>query len=233
MSAKILALDTSTEFCSAALWVDGELFYRGEVSPRGHTTKILPMVDEILAEAGLSLKQLDGLAYGQGPGSFTGVRIGIGVAQGLAFGADLPMLGVSTLKAMAQGVHRTLGSNNVVAAIDARMSEIYWGRYSKDTTGRWIEVDEECVIPPLELVEQTKADDKAWMQAGTGWEAYKDGLEGLALSTTESGVLYPESQDIVTIAVQEWDSAPLVSAEEAAPVYLRDKVAWKKLPGRE
>lgn len=233
MSAKILALDTSTEFCSAALLVDGELFHRGEVSPRGHTTKILPMVDEILAEAGIKLTELDGLAFGRGPGSFTGVRIGIGVAQGLAFGAELPMLGVSTLKAMAQGAYRTSGATHVAAAIDARMSEVYWGRFSRQQDGKWSEVDAECVVPPAELSEQTAGDDQTWSQVGTGWEAYSEELVGLKLNRTESGVLYPESQDIVAVAALEWDADKLVGPEEASPVYLRDKVAWKKLPGRE
>lgn len=233
MSAKILALDTSTEFCSAALLVDGELFHRGEVSPRGHTTKILPMVDEILSEAGIKLTQLDGLAFGRGPGSFTGVRIGIGVAQGLAFGADLPMLGVSTLKAMAQGSYRTSGATEVAAAIDARMSEVYWGRFSRQDNGSWLDIDAECVIPPQELCEQTPEDEKTWVQVGTGWDAYSEELAALKLKRTESGVLYPESQDIVVVASLEWDSAELVGPEEASPIYLRDKVAWKKLPGRE
>ncbi len=233
MSAKILALDTSTEFCSAALLVDGELFHRGEVSPRGHTTKILPMVDEILAEASVKLTDLDGLAFGRGPGSFTGVRIGIGVAQGLAFGADLPMLGVSTLKAMAQGAHRTSGATHVAAAIDARMSEVYWGRFSREQDGSWSEIDAECVIPPAELSEQVTEDGNSWTQVGTGWEAYANELAGLKLNRTESGVLYPESQDIVAVASQEWSEDKLVGPEEASPVYLRDKVAWKKLPGRE
>ncbi|MGO3800463.1 MAG: tRNA (adenosine(37)-N6)-threonylcarbamoyltransferase complex dimerization subunit type 1 TsaB, partial [Vibrio casei] len=97
MSAKILALDTSTENCSVALMINDQMFTRSEVAPRDHTKKILPMVDEVLKEAGISLHDLDALAFGRGPGSFTGVRIGIGIAQGLSFGAELPMIGISTL----------------------------------------------------------------------------------------------------------------------------------------
>lgn len=106
MSAKILAVDTATENCSVALIVDGKVYSRRAVAPREHTIKILPFVDEVLKEAGVRLQDLDALAFGQGPGSFTGVRIGIGIAQGLAFGADLPMVGISTLEAMAQAGDR-------------------------------------------------------------------------------------------------------------------------------
>lgn len=135
MSTKILAVDTATENCSVALIMGNEVIARCEYAPREHTTKILPMVDSVLAEAGVKLNQLDALAYGRGPGSFTGVRIGIGIAQGLAFGADLPMIGVSTLAAMAQGSYRTEQAEQVVAAIDARMGDVYWGQYQTPT--RW------------------------------------------------------------------------------------------------
>ncbi len=146
MSTKILAVDTATENCSVALMVGNDVISRCEYAPREHTTKILPMVDTVLAEGGLKLNQLDALAFGRGPGSFTGVRIGIGIAQGLAFGADLPMLGVSTLAAMAQGSYRLHQSEQVLAAIDARMGEIYWGQYQRQADGDWLVVDNELVI---------------------------------------------------------------------------------------
>lgn len=109
MSVKILALDTATERCSVALLVGNTVYSRSEIAPRDHTKKVLPMVDEVLKEAGVTLQELDALAFGRGPGSFTGVRIGIGIAQGLAFGADLPMIGISTLAAMAQAAYRLQG----------------------------------------------------------------------------------------------------------------------------
>ena len=138
MSAKILALDTATENCSVALLVNDRVYVRREVAPRDHTKKILPMVDEVLKEAGLSLNELDALAFGRGPGSFTGVRIGIGIAQGLAFGAELPMIGISTLQAMAQGSYRNMRATHVACAIDARMSEVYWGRFMRQEDGTWL-----------------------------------------------------------------------------------------------
>ncbi|WCE30549.1 tRNA (adenosine(37)-N6)-threonylcarbamoyltransferase complex dimerization subunit type 1 TsaB [Vibrio sp. SCSIO 43137] len=233
MSTKILALDTSTENCSVALLVGDKTFSRSEVSPRGHTTKVLPMVDEVLKEAGVSLNELDALAFGRGPGSFTGVRIGIGIAQGLAFGADLPMIGVSTLKAMAQAVYRSQGQKYVASAIDARMSEVYWGRYQRQDSGDWLATDEECVIPPAELKSVVGEDSESWYQAGTGWAAYSDELSSLDIETEETQVLYPEAEDIAFLAQFELAKGNTVAAEESSPVYLRDKVAWKKLPGRE
>ena len=233
MSAKILAIDTSTENCSVALIADSKTYFRSEVSPRGHTAKILPMVDEVLGEAGLTLHDLDALAFGRGPGSFTGVRIGIGIAQGLAFGADLPMIGISTLAAMAQATYRIHGHTKAACAIDARMSEVYWGQFNRQENGDWQVSGEECVIPPSEIVVQTEADDQVWALAGTGWEAYQEEMSALELNGADSGVLYPEALDIAFLAQYQWQKGNTVMAEEASPVYLRDKVAWKKLPGRE
>lgn len=245
MSAKILALDTSTENCSVALMINDQIYTRSEVAPRDHTKKILPMVDEVLKEAGVTLADLDALAFGRGPGSFTGVRIGIGIAQGLAFGAELPMIGVSTLAAMAQACYRIDQSEQVLTAIDARMSEIYWAQYSRTQDGEWVGTPlngvqndsniAEYVIAPQELVEhvQTTTASDCWALAGTGWDAYQDILDTLPLTKKPSQVLYPEAQDIAVLAQCEWQKGNTVDAEQASPTYLRDKVTWKKLPGRE
>ncbi|BFN32104.1 tRNA (adenosine(37)-N6)-threonylcarbamoyltransferase complex dimerization subunit type 1 TsaB [Vibrio harveyi] len=233
MSAKILAIDTATENCSVALLVNDRVISRSEVAPRDHTKKVLPMVDEVLKEAGLTLQDLDALAFGRGPGSFTGVRIGIGIAQGLAFGADLPMIGVSTLAAMAQASYRLHGATNAAVAIDARMGEVYWARYTRQENGEWAGVDAECVIPPARLAEEAQADDKTWTKAGTGWDAYQEDLGKLPFNVISGDVLYPDSQDIVILAEQELKKGNTVPVEESSPVYLRDNVTWKKLPGRE
>lgn len=238
MSAKILALDTSTENCSVALMINDRMITRSEVAPRDHTKKILPMVDEVLKEGGITLQELDALAFGRGPGSFTGVRIGIGIAQGLAFGAELPMIGISTLAAMAQACHRVHQSEQVVAAIDARMGEVYWGQYQRQHNGHWQAVainddQAECVIPPQELAENLAPQTGTWTQAGTGWEAYAEHLEALPLEMEKGQVLYPEAQDIAVLAQYQWQQGNTVDAEQASPTYLRDKVTWKKLPGRE
>ena len=140
----LLALETATEACSAALAVDGDIRERFEVAPRGHSELILPMVDELMAEADISIEQVDAIAFGRGPGAFTGLRIAVGVTQGIAFGADLPVVPVSTLAALAQGSE----SNSVLAAIDARMDEVYWGAYQRSSAGLMTLCGEEAVIPP-------------------------------------------------------------------------------------
>jgi len=127
---KLLALDTATDACSAAVWVDGVVHERYELAPRRHAALILPMIEAVLAEVGLRPAQLDAVAFGRGPGAFTGVRIAVGIAQGIAFAADLPVVPVSTLAAVALGVGRETGYARLAVALDARMSEVYWGTYA-------------------------------------------------------------------------------------------------------
>lgn len=230
MTRKILALDTATENCSVALKINDEIIARCENAPRDHTIKILPMVDEVLAEAGIKLNQLDALAFGRGPGSFTGVRIGIGIAQGLAFGSDLPMIGISTLAAMAQQAYRLHQADFVLSAIDARMNEIYLGGYRRLENGDWQNQIAEQVISP-ELLELHKNEN--WFIAGTGWQAYPNLKEKFSDCIVESQVLFPEAEDMLLLADFAFKRGELVSAENASPVYLRDTVTWKKLPGRE
>nr|WP_086940435.1 tRNA (adenosine(37)-N6)-threonylcarbamoyltransferase complex dimerization subunit type 1 TsaB [Thaumasiovibrio occultus] len=226
MTLKLLAVDTATENCSVALRIGDQVIHRSAIAPREHTLKVLPMVDEVLAEGGLTLNQLDGLAFGRGPGSFTGVRIGIGIAQGLAFGADLPMVGVSTLAAMAQAVYRTTGSEQVLTAIDARMDELYWAQYQRQN-GIWQAISPEAVISPEHLSVQVQPG--VWHCAGTGWQAYPELAGQLKLETETSEILFPDARDMVMLATLSEG----VAAENAEPTYLRDKVTWKKLPGRE
>ena len=233
MSTKILAVDTATENCSVALMIGDDVISRCEYAPREHTTKILPMIDAVLVDAGIKLKQLDALAYGRGPGSFTGVRIGIGIAQGLAFGANLPMIGVSTLAAMAQGSFRLHQADYVLTAIDARMGELYWGQYQRKTDGDWLLLGNEQVIAPDVLLANVQADTNTWLTAGTGWEAYPELLTQLPFNAQLGSVLYPDSQDMVHLAKYAFARGEIVTAEAASPVYLRDTVTWKKLPGRE
>lgn len=231
MRSKILAVDTSTENCSVALQVGDDIISFCEMAPREHTTKILPMVERVLAQAGLTLNQLDALAFGRGPGSFTGVRIGVGVAQGLAFGADLPLLGISTLAAMAQQSYRKCQSTQVLSAIDARMNEIYVGGFLRLENGDWKTQEPEVVIPPENLNPVHKKG--VWSIAGTGWQTYPDLASQLKLNVQDTGVLYPESQDMLILAQHAFIRGEGVQAQDAQPVYLRDTVAWKKLPGRE
>jgi tRNA threonylcarbamoyladenosine biosynthesis protein TsaB len=229
---KILAVDTATEACSAALLVGDTLFSRWEEAPRDHTRKILPMVQAVLDDAGITLSDLDAIAFGRGPGSFTGVRIGIGVAQGLAFGAGVPLIGISTLAAMAQGACRLDGAEQVLTAIDARMNEVYFGRYAL-IDGRMQLVGDEVVSDPAALVDVRGKLAGRLTCVGTGFETYGEILSGLADELAVSQVRFPAAEDMLPLARAAWLAGEAVPVEQATPVYLRDKVTWKKLPGRE
>ncbi|MEV3840234.1 tRNA (adenosine(37)-N6)-threonylcarbamoyltransferase complex dimerization subunit type 1 TsaB [Aeromonas dhakensis] len=229
---KILAVDTATEACSAALLVGEKVFSRWEEAPRDHTRKILPMVQAVLDEAGVTLDELDAIAFGRGPGSFTGVRIGIGVAQGLAFGAGVPLIGISTLAAMAQGAHRLDGAEQVLTAIDARMNEVYFGRYEL-IDGRMQLVGDEVVSDPAALVDVRGTLAGRVTCVGTGFETYGETLAALADELVASQVRFPAAEDMLPLARSAWLAGEAVAVEQATPVYLRDKVTWKKLPGRE
>ncbi|HGE8241508.1 tRNA (adenosine(37)-N6)-threonylcarbamoyltransferase complex dimerization subunit type 1 TsaB [Aeromonas sp. 82P] len=229
---KILAVDTATEACSAALLVGDKLFSRWEEAPRDHTRKILPMVQAVLEDAGISLSDLDAIAFGRGPGSFTGVRIGISVAQGLAFGAGVPLIGISTLAAMAQGAYRLDGAEQVLTAIDARMNEVYFGRYEL-IDGRMQLVGDEVVSEPAALVDVRGKLAGLVTCVGTGFETYGETLSGLADELAVSQVRFPAAEDMLPLARAAWLAGEAVPVEQATPVYLRDKVTWKKLPGRE
>lgn len=233
MSARILALDTATEACSAALLNQQQIDARFEIAPRDHTQRILPLVQELLLAQSLALSALDALAFGRGPGSFTGVRIGIGIAQGLALGANLPMIGVSSLATMAQGAWRLTGATRVLAAIDARMGEVYWAEYQRDEQGEWQGAESEAVLKPEAAQARIAQLSGEWATVGTGWQAYPQllaGTTGAQLLTTT--VTLPAAEDMLPLALSAWQRGDSVAVENAEPVYLRNEVAWKKLPGR-
>lgn len=237
----LLALDTSTEACSVALYNQGEVTALDEVAARTHTQRILPMIDQLLSESAISLKQLDGLVFGRGPGSFTGVRVGVSVAQGLALGADLPLYPVSNLTAMAQAAHQQLGVNEVMCAIDARMSEVYFSylrllpnRDEQTTLPRyyWQPIIGEQVAGAVRVIEQvaTMTENGQRAKVGTGWQAYTSLAEIAGLTTD---ILLPSAQYMLPLALTDWAEQRFISALEVEPVYLRNEVTWKKLPGRE
>ena len=227
---RILAIDTATEACSVALQNGDKVYSRFEVCPQQHSQKLLPMVDEVLKEAGMSLAELDCLAYGRGPGSFTGVRIATGMIQGLALGTGLPVVSVSTLAAMAWQASLASGSDRVYTAIDARMGEVYFASYQVTPDGLEPEVPEK-VCPPDEAFDHC-SDSKAAV-AGTGWSAYEVLAEFTASTGAQVNVLYPAAEAMLPLARASFMRNEAVSAVEVEPVYLRDKVTWKKLPGRE
>lgn len=223
----ILAIDTSTEACSVALLYRNEITHDFIISARDHTQQILPMIDKLLKQSNCVLSQIDAIAFGQGPGSFTGVRIGIGVAQGLALGIDRPMIGVSTLMTLAEGAYRTQQATNVIAAIDARMNEVYLGQYQL-LNHQWQAVIPECVIAPEKVEKQVKQVSDDYFSAGTGWQTYPNMLTDIQ----PSGILLPQAQDLIVIASHKWENNQTIAVEDVEPTYLRNEVTWKKLPGR-
>lgn len=226
---KILAVDAATEACSVALYNDGEINSVFEVCPQQHSQKLLPFIDQVLVDSGLTLSQLDGIAYGQGPGSFTGVRIGVSVTQGLAFGADLPVTGVSNLAMMAQQAIEQHQAQSVVAAIDARMSEIYLACY-QNMNGLAQLLDNEIVIKP-ELLQKDDFQIQNSMSVGTGWGTYNEQLS-TCFNATSSIIELPDAKFMLALALDAFNKGAGVAAELAQPNYVRDEVSWKKLPGR-
>ena len=222
---RVLAFETSTEACSAALWVDGEVRELFAVAPQRHAELLLPMADELLAEAGVSPRGLDGLAFGRGPGSFTGVRIASGVVQGIAFAADLPVAPVSTLQALAQGAWRERNAAAVLAAFDARMGEVYWGAYRLGAEGLMSALVADRLSRP-EGVALPPGAGGGWLGAGRGWGAYPEAL-GRALGASlglRDAERYPHAHDVAMLGVDLLRRGGGVAAEQAVPVYLRDRV---------
>ena len=227
MSQNILAFDASTEALSVA--VQGEkMIVHFEECPQQHSQKILPTIKATLSQAGLSLHDIDVIAFGRGPGSFTGVRIGVSIAQGLAYSANIPVVGISTMQVMAQQALEKHAVDNVFVAIDARMSEIYFAHYKRDEQGQAELVDDERVLKPNELV----LSEVTGIAVGTGWQAYPDAITS-QLITFDEQILLPNSQYMLALAHTQFEQGRVTSAEEAQPVYVRDTVTWKKLPGRE
>lgn len=218
----ILAIETATEACSAALSVDGEVSERYQVAPRRHAELILPMVDDLLKQAGLKIGDMDGFAFGRGPGAFTGVRIATGVIQGLAFGVNRPVVGVSTLAALAQGAADD--APNILAAIDARMGEVYWGAFSIDSNGLAQARGQELVCAPGQV--EIPEGDASWLGVGSGWSTYGDLLRQV-VGDGISGAYpdrFPRAEDVLALALPEFEAGRSLSADQALPIYLRDKV---------
>jgi len=226
-----LTIDASTEACSVALSIKDQVISEFEICPQSHSIVLLPMIDRLLKQADCKLSQLDGLIYGQGPGSFTGVRIGIGVAQGLAFSAELPVVGVSTLQAMAQQAFIKHQKNQVISAIDARMSEVYAGFYQLDDHNIMSPMVDETVVSPTKLAAYLSEHTQNAYGVGTGWDAYQLELNELKNNQGSPEILFPDAQAMLAIGKVNF-SERAVSAEHAQPVYVRDTVSWKKLPGR-
>ncbi len=227
----ILAIDTATEACSAALYINGEIQQKYQLAPREHTKLILQMIESLLAEAELKINQLDALAFGCGPGSFTGVRIATGVVQGLGFAADLPVVPVSTLASIAQNAHEDHKAEKVLSAIDARMGGVYWAEYKLAENGLMQLSGTEEVLTPDETPAVKGTD---WIAAGSGWKGHSEALQSRFEKNIQQ--IYddclPRSSTIAKLAVAAYRQGKAVEAKYAMPVYLRNNVAKKKVVGR-
>lgn len=223
MTVKLLGIETATEACSAAVLIDDEIVERFELAPRRHNELILPMCEALLAEAGITLKQLDGIAFGCGPGAFTGIRIAASVTQGIALAHDLPVASVSTLANLAYQAHAGI-DDVVMPAIDARMDEIYWALYKK-------------TLDNVELVEEEKVQLPASVQTmhkiscglGTGWGVYRKILQQ-RLNVIDNIIedALPHAKITVRLARHKYHNQQMVEAVQALPVYLRNQVVHQK-----
>ncbi len=223
---RILAIDTATEWCSVAVG-DGETWcWREENVGHAHSERLLPMVRSALAEAGLQLAGVDALAFGAGPGSFTGIRIGCGVVQGLALGANLPVVAVPTLESLAQAALRCLGWTDVIACLDARMREVYVAAHAHDGT-RWDAVAQPAVLSPANVVIPSavaSAARRPWRGAGNGFAAYPELARHLHVADVDV-LVHPTAQDVGVLALPRLAAGEGVSAAAALPLYVRHRVA--------
>lgn len=218
---RILAVETSTEYCSVALWQDGAVSERCELVGQKHSEVLMAMLDALLKEAGVKIKQIDGIAFGKGPGSFTGVRIACGVAQGLALGVEVSVVGVCTLQALAEAS----GKDKVIAALDARMGEVYLAAYEK-CEGEWRQVAPPCLC---KTGDSPMIEGAAWFGVGSGFSINAGALQtryGGQMSGVDAGAV-PQASAVVRLAAGEFSKGNAVDAAEALPLYLRDKVALK------
>lgn len=218
---KILALETSTEFCSVALWHDGEIDGIEQHVGQGHSGHLLAMVEALLRRHDMGVKNLDGVAYGEGPGSFTGLRIACGVTQGLAFSDGIPVVGVGTLMAMAECAQ----AQRVICCMDARMREIYHAAYERKASG-WHAIHAPGVYPPLAAPPVAGA---GWLGCGNAFSVYGELLIQLydGHLAGVAAAIHPRAHEVARLAAPRFERGEGRDAAAAAPLYVRDKVALK------
>lgn len=226
---KLLVFDTATEVCSVALLCDGERLEKHAHIPLRQAEFVLPMIDELMSKAGLRPSQLDALAFGRGPGSFTGLRLAAGVAQGIALAADLPVIPVSTLAIIAQTAFRLHREASVLATIDARMQEIYWGEFASNAAGLMMPIEKEYVSAASVVSVQSSG----VFGAGSGFRVCAAELSAHMAPHLKAydEAVWPHAVDLLQLAEYGFSAGWQVTAAEAVPVYIRNNVAHKKMPG--
>ena len=219
---RILALDASTEMCAVALGGGEGFVERSMVAGQRHSELLLPMIQAMLADAGIAIGALDGIAFGSGPGSFTGLRIACGVAQGLALGADLPVIGIPTLAAMAETARLRDGSCHVIAALDARMREVYIAAYEYEANSWRVRVAPAVVAPEAAPM----LPGSNWLGAGSGFGVYPALRERLERALDRCDVeITPTASAIGALALPGFAAGAGVAARNAMPLYVRHRVA--------
>jgi tRNA threonylcarbamoyladenosine biosynthesis protein TsaB len=224
---RLLAIDTSAAHCSAALYDAGTLTQRLAPAQRRHGELIVGMIDDLLQAAGLRAAQLDAFAFARGPGSFTGLRIAAAVVQGAALATDKPVVGVSTLAALAQGCLRDAGAQRVLCALDARMGEVYAGAYAANAQGLMAALTDDQVCAPAAVAVPGPG---PWAAAGSGWDTYAQVLAGAVRAACGADPVSVaaarpcEARDVAVLAAADYAAGALLDPADAQPVYLRDRV---------
>lgn len=221
---KLLAFDTSSTACSIAISNNGKIISHHEIAPMQQAKMILPLINELVKSANLVMNQLDGIAFGCGPGSFTGVRIAVSVAQGLAFGIQKPLVAISSLAATAQAAYEDLGWSRQLVAIDARMNEVYWALYEVQKNDVVTLTGKEQISRPEEII----LPDSNWCGIGDAWEVYQAEIPAKAALIDTNRL--PTATAILRLAQAKFQSGDTVTAADARPVYLRNNVAKKSNP---
>lgn len=219
----ILAIDTSTQACSAAIYNGQDFYEQFDILPRQHAKSILPMIESVLTASGLTRNDIELLAFAHGPGSFTGLRIAASAIQGLAFALDKPVVGISTLRALAQTAFREHKVEKALTAVDARMGEIYWGVYQIDQNKRMQPLQPDCLTTANQV---TRPANKLWCGIGNGWEN-NDGHFDTSfkrLLKTVYSKCYPHARDIAFLAEYEFNQGHVLEASQAQPIYIRNQV---------
>ena len=232
-----LGIESSTELCSIALNYGSDILQRHSDQPRQHAEQLLPMIDALLGEAGINRQQIEQIAVGRGPGSFTGIRVACSAAQGIGYSLDIPVVPISSLAALAQAAlfqNETKPGQGIIAVQDARLSEIYAAVYQLDDQGSLIQVGEEQLLPPEHLAERFELsladlNSQQWIGAGSGWDAYETALTPIVAELNQPPLIQcrADARSLITLALDDTFPTQAVSPELALPIYLRDQVTHR------
>ena len=229
MLNKILAIDTYTTACSVALMIHSTISEFSFITKFKNLKYIILIINFVLKKANIFLEEIDVLAFGRGPGNFTSIRISLGLAQGLALGANMPLTPISTLATLAQGAWRNTGARKVLIAIDAHLGEVYWAKYCRKSDGRWLGDESEAVLKPSVIVVIISELTGKWTCVGNGWQNYPTLLTASQLTLNDDGhTALPTPLDMLSLALQQWRNCSVLSVEQVEPAYLRNEVACKK-----